>query len=47
MDAIKQQANVTGTMAEFFTFLRTDPQFYAETPRELLAYSAYVSGVTR
>ena len=30
-------------MAEFFTFLRTDPQFYAKTPRELLSYSAYVS----
>ena len=25
------------------TFLRTDPQFYAKTPRELLSYSAYVS----
>ena len=24
-------------------FLRTDPQFYAKTPRELLSYSAYVS----
>jgi uncharacterized protein (DUF885 family) len=30
-------------MAEFFHFLRTDPQFYAKTPRELLSYSAYVS----
>jgi uncharacterized protein (DUF885 family) len=30
-------------MAEFFTFLRTDPQFYAKTPRELLAFSSYVS----
>jgi uncharacterized protein (DUF885 family) len=30
-------------MAEFFTFLRTDPQFYAKTPRELLSYSAYVA----
>jgi uncharacterized protein (DUF885 family) len=30
-------------MQEFFTFLRTDPQFYAKTPRELLSYSAYVS----
>jgi len=43
MEATKQQANFTGTMAEFFRFLRTDPQFYAKTPRELLAYSAYVS----
>ena len=43
MEATKQRANFTGTMAEFFTFLRTDPQFYAKTPRELLSYSAYVS----
>ena len=43
MEATKQQAKFTGTMAEFFEFLRTDPQFYARTPRELLSYSAYVS----
>ena len=43
MEATKQRANFTGTMAEFFQFLRTDPQFYAKTPRELLSYSAYVS----
>ena len=43
MEATKQKANFKGTMAEFFNFLRTDPQFYAKTPRELLAYSAYVA----
>jgi uncharacterized protein (DUF885 family) len=43
MEATKQRAGFTGTMAEFFHFLRTDPQFYAKTPRELLSYSAYVS----
>jgi uncharacterized protein (DUF885 family) len=43
MEATKQQAGFSGTMAEFFHFLRTDPQFYAKTPRELLSYSAYVS----
>ena len=43
MEATKQKANFTGTMAEFFKFLRTDPQFYAKTPRELLSYSAYVA----
>jgi uncharacterized protein (DUF885 family) len=43
MRATKERAGFTGTMAEFFEFLRTDPQFYAKTPRELLAYSAYVS----
>ena len=43
MEATRQRAKFTGTMAEFFQFLRTDPQFYARTPRELLSYSAYVS----
>ena len=43
MQATKQRANFNGSMAEFFQFLRTDPQFYAKTPRELLSYSAYVS----
>jgi uncharacterized protein (DUF885 family) len=43
MRATKDRAKFKGTMAEFFTFMRTDPQFYAKTPRELLSYSAYVS----
>ena len=43
MEATKERAKFAGTMAEFFEFLRTDPQFYARTPRELLSYSAYVS----
>ena len=43
MEATKKRAGFTGSMAEFFKFLRTDPQFYARTPRELLSYSAYIS----
>ena len=43
METVKQRANFTGTLEEFMHFLRTDPQFYAKTPRELLSYSAYVS----
>ena len=38
MRATKDKAKFKGTMAEFFKFMRTDPQFYAKTPRELLAY---------
>ncbi|MFN8668740.1 MAG: DUF885 family protein [Gemmatimonadaceae bacterium] len=43
MEAVKAKTGFTGSMAEFFQFLRTDPQFYAKTPRELLAYSAYIA----
>ncbi|HEX6215923.1 MAG TPA: DUF885 family protein [Vicinamibacterales bacterium] len=43
MVAVKDRARFKGSMAEFFRFLRTDPQFYAKTPRELLSYSAYVA----
>jgi uncharacterized protein (DUF885 family) len=43
MEATKQRANFNGSLQEFMQFLRTDPQFYAKTPRELLSYSAYVS----
>ena len=43
MRATKDRAKFKGTMAEFFAFLRSDPQFYAKTPRELLSYSAYVA----
>jgi uncharacterized protein (DUF885 family) len=43
METTKTRAGFKGTMPEFFQFLRTDPQFYAKTPRELLSYSAYVS----
>jgi uncharacterized protein (DUF885 family) len=43
MEVTKARAGFQGTMGEFLQFLRTDPQFYARTPRELLSYSAYVS----
>lgn len=32
-----------GSFAEFLDFLRTDPQFYAKTPDELLRYAAFLS----
>jgi uncharacterized protein (DUF885 family) len=43
MNATRERTGFKGTMAEFFHFLRNDPQFYARTPRELLSYSAYVA----
>src|SRR5262249_34110633 len=32
MQATKDRAGFKGNMAQFFEFLRTDPQFYAKTP---------------
>jgi hypothetical protein len=43
MAATKERSGFKGTMAEFFQFLRTDPQFYAKTPRE----TALVLGLHR
>ena len=37
MEAIKTQVGFSGTLAEFFTFLRTDPRFFYKTGPELLA----------
>jgi uncharacterized protein (DUF885 family) len=42
MEATMRRANFSGTLPEFIQFLRTDPQFYARTPRELLAFAAHV-----
>ena len=36
------KAGFKGTLPEFMVFLRTDPQFYARTPRELLANAAFI-----
>jgi uncharacterized protein (DUF885 family) len=36
MEAIKTQVGFSGTLAEFFTFLRTDPRFFYKTGPELL-----------
>ncbi|MDG6078138.1 DUF885 family protein [Erythrobacter litoralis] len=43
MEEVKQQAGFEGTLAEFVTFLRTDPQFVARTGDELMGVSAYVA----
>jgi uncharacterized protein (DUF885 family) len=42
MERTMRATGFKGTLPEFITFLRTDPQFYAKTPHELLAEAAYV-----
>ena len=37
------ESGFKGSFEEFLKFLRTDPQFYASTPEELLGVSAYVA----
>ncbi len=43
MEQVKDKSGFTGSMAEFFEFLRTDPRFYAKTPQELLNHAAWIS----
>jgi uncharacterized protein (DUF885 family) len=42
MQTTMQKTGFRGTLPEFMTSLRTDPQFYAKTPHELLANATYV-----
>lgn len=42
MQAILVEVEFPGELPAFFEFLRTDPQFYAKTPDELMGVSAYV-----
>lgn len=41
MEEIITVLEFKGSFADFLLFLRTDPQFYATTPRQLLAEAAY------
>ena len=43
MDAVIEETGFEGSFAEFLNFLRTDPQFYAETPEELLMQAAWIA----
>ncbi|MDG2525362.1 DUF885 family protein [Stenotrophomonas sp. HITSZ_GD] len=43
MDAIIKDVGFKGDFAAFLQFLRTDPQFYAKTPQELLDRAAWIS----
>ena len=43
MQKVMVESGFKGTMPEFLKFLKSDPQFYAKTPDELLGVSAYVA----
>jgi uncharacterized protein (DUF885 family) len=43
MQATMRESGFRGTMPQFLKFLKSDPQFYAKTPDELLGVSAYVA----
>jgi uncharacterized protein (DUF885 family) len=43
MDAIIDRVGFKGSFAGFLHYLRTDPQFYAKTPQELLDRAAWIS----
>ena len=43
MEAIVREVKYAGSFDSFLTFLRTDAQFYAKTPSELLREAAWIS----
>lgn len=43
MEEQKAKAGFTGDLSAFLAFLRTDPQFYAKTPQELLMRAAWIA----
>ncbi|MEM9931250.1 MAG: DUF885 domain-containing protein, partial [Bacteroidota bacterium] len=43
MEAIIERTGFEGDFAEFLNFLRTDEQFYAKTPEELLSRAAWIT----
>ncbi|GAA0671708.1 DUF885 domain-containing protein [Rheinheimera tangshanensis] len=43
MQAIITKVGFKGSFAEFIQFLRTDPQFYAKTPTELLKEASFIA----
>jgi uncharacterized protein (DUF885 family) len=43
MEAIVEEVGFEGTFGEFLTFLRTAPQFYCNTPEELLKEASFLA----
>ncbi len=45
MEDVIKQSGFEGEFSEFLEFLRSDPQFYAKTPKELLMHASYYAKV--
>ena len=43
MEAVVREVGFKGSFADFLAFLRTDPQFYASTPEQLLWHAAWIT----
>ncbi len=43
MDSLIKETGFKGSFTDFTKFLRTDPQFYAKTPTELLKEASYIA----
>lgn len=43
MEAIRSEVGFQGDLPAFFQHLRSDPQFYAKTPEELLMHAAWIA----
>lgn len=43
MQAVMESTGFTGSFAEFVEFLRTDQQFYTDTPRDMLEKASYLT----
>ena len=43
MEAIVKETGFQGSFGDFLKFLRTDPQFYAKTPEQLLWHAAWIT----
>ncbi|MEQ8404839.1 MAG: DUF885 domain-containing protein [Oceanicaulis sp.] len=43
MEDVIEEAGFEGSFAEFLEFLRTDPQFYADTEMELMMHASYLA----
>ena len=43
METVVREVGFAGSFDEFLVFLRTDPQFYAKTPEQLLWHAAWIT----